>query len=263
MNLLFFDVDGTLLEFSQGIRELSPGLKSALQTLRERGDKYFICTGRSHGTLPSAIREMGADGFSLCAGAFVTLNGEEIRNVHFSQDTLDFILHRLGQFDTILYLECGLDLYTNRYGTPKIDQYNRHYGIDAAYLKPLGSAKGLKVNKISVTFLNMADAEAMEDFPDHGLTVLVQPSPDSFDITLAHSTKRDGIKAVRQYLDPARKARIIAFGDNYNDIEMIEYADIGVAMGNGPQDLKDIADLVTLPVEEDGVLAGLRRLGLV
>ena len=44
---------------------------------------------------------------------------------------------------------------------------------------------------------------------------------------------------------------------------MIEYADIGVAMGNGAQDLKRIADLVTLSVEEDGVLHALRQLGIL
>ena len=58
-------------------------------------------------------------------------------------------------------------------------------------------------------------------------------------------------------------ATIIAFGDNYNDIEMIEYADIGVAMGNGPQDLKQIADLVTRSVEDNGVYYGLKTLGFV
>ena len=263
MNLFFFDVDGTLLEFSKGIRDISPELKEALKTIHANGDQYFICTGRSHGALPSAIRTMDADGYSLCAGAFVTMGGEEIRNVHFSQDTLDFILKRLNQFETIQYLECGLELYTNQYDSAVSGGSNEQFGIDPGYLKPLGETKGLKVNKLSVTFLHREDIEAMEDFCDHGITVLSHPSPDSFDITLAHSTKRDGIKAVRQHLDLGRDVRIIAFGDNYNDIEMIDYADIGVAMGNGPDDLKRIADLVTRSVEENGVYYGLRELGVV
>ncbi|KAF5061230.1 HAD family hydrolase [Proteiniclasticum sp. QWL-01] len=262
MNLLFFDVDGTLLEYSKGINTLTPEFRQALRTLRDRGDRYFICTGRSHGSLPQVIRDMEPDGYSLCAGAYVTVGDREIRNVFFPQDTLDFILQRLGQFDTVLYLECGLELYTNQ-PLPADDDYVRRFGIDPAYLLPLGDSAGLEVNKITVTFRRMADIEAMEDFSDHGITVLVQPSPDSFDITLSHSTKRDGLKAVRQHLDPEHRARLIAFGDNYNDIEMIEYADIGVAMGNGAQDLKRIADLVTLSVEEDGVLHALRQLGIL
>lgn len=263
MNLLFFDVDGTLLEFSKGIREISPELKAALAKIHARGDKYFICTGRSHGGLPSVILEMGADGYSLCAGAFVTMKDDEIRNVHFSQATLAFILERLDQFETLQYLECGLRLYTNHYGTEASKRFNESFGIQEKNVERLGETSGLEVNKISVTFKNLADIQCLEDFTDHGITVLVQPSPDSFDITLAGSTKRDGIKAVKQYLGNAQTAKIYAFGDNYNDIEMIEYADVGVAMGNGPHDLKRIADFVTKSVEEDGVLFALKELGLI
>ena len=263
MNLLFFDVDGTLLEFSKGIREISPKLKAALEKIHARGDKYFICTGRSHGGLPSAILELGADGYSLCAGAFVTINGEEIRNVHFSQATLDFILKRFDQFDTLQYLECGLRLYTNHYGTEASKKFNEKFGILEKNLERLGETKGLEVNKISVTFKNMRDIQCMEDFADHGITVLVQPSPDSFDITIAGSTKRDGIKAVKHHLGNVERAKTYAFGDSYNDIEMIEYADIGVAMGNGPHDLKRIADYVTKSVEDDGVLFALKELSLI
>ena len=263
MNLLFFDVDGTLLDFSKGIRDISSELKTALDTIHAKGDQYFICTGRSHGGLPSSILEMGADGYSLCAGAFVRLYDKEIRNVHFSQATLDFILNRLNQFETLQYLECGLRLYTNHYGTPVSKHFNEEFGIRESNLEPLRVTQGLQVNKISVTFKNMADIDAMEDFADHGITVLVQPSPDSFDITLSGSTKRDGIKAVTEYLGDPKDAIVYAFGDNYNDIEMIEFADVGVAMGNGPQDLKNKADYITKNVEEDGVLFALKELGLI
>ncbi len=263
MNLLFFDVDGTLLEFSRGIRDISPELKEALKQVHANGDKYFICTGRSHGGLPSSILEMGADGYSLCAGAFVTVNGQEVRNVHFPQDTLDFILNRLNQFPTLQYLECGLRLYTNHLGTEAARHFNEKFGIREENLEPLTETRGLEVNKISVTFKNLEDIACMEDFADHGITVLVQPSQDSFDITLSGSTKRDGIKAVKQYLGNAKDSKIFAFGDNYNDIEMIDYADVGVAMGNGPHDLKKIADFVTKNVEEDGVFFALQELGLI
>lgn len=261
MNLLFFDVDGTLLDYAQGIRDISPDLRAALATIHQNGDKYFICTGRSHGGLPSTILEMGADGYSLCAGAFVTVGGTVIRNVSFPQETLDFILHRLDQYETLQYLECGLRLYTNHYGTPASRRFNEQFGISEANLEPLVDPQGLPVNKISVTFKNLADIHAMEDFADHGITVLVQPSPDSFDITLTGSTKRDGVRAVRDYYGGT--ATVYAFGDNYNDLEMIDYADVGVAMGNGPADLKAIANFVTRPVEDDGVLHALKELGLV
>ena len=46
---------------------------------------------------------------------------------------------------------------------------------------------------------------------------------------------------------------VIAFGDNYNDIEMIEFAGVGVAMENGEEELKKSADYIALNNNDDGV----------
>ncbi len=48
-------------------------------------------------------------------------------------------------------------------------------------------------------------------------------------------------------------------GDNYNDIDMLKYAGLGVAMGNAPEEVKQAADFVTLSNEEDGVAAALEK----
>ncbi|MEJ7197678.1 HAD-IIB family hydrolase, partial [Staphylococcus epidermidis] len=63
--------------------------------------------------------------------------------------------------------------------------------------------------------------------------------------------KARGIEQVRQFLniDPQH---IIAFGDEDNDIEMIKYAQHGVAMDNGLQELKDIANETTFSNNDDG-----------
>ena len=50
-----------------------------------------------------------------------------------------------------------------------------------------------------------------------------------------------------------KREEIIAIGDNFNDMDMIEYAGLGVAMGNAPGYLKDVAQFVTHSNDEDGV----------
>ena len=55
----------------------------------------------------------------------------------------------------------------------------------------------------------------------------------------------------------------IAFGDSMNDYQMIQEAACGVVMGNGDEALKKIADRVCEPVEEDGVIRELERMGLI
>jgi hydroxymethylpyrimidine pyrophosphatase-like HAD family hydrolase len=52
---------------------------------------------------------------------------------------------------------------------------------------------------------------------------------------------------------------MLAIGDSYNDVDMLRYAALGVAMGNAPQEIKDIADVVTSTNEEDGVAEAIYR----
>ena len=55
----------------------------------------------------------------------------------------------------------------------------------------------------------------------------------------------------------------MAFGDGGNDIPIIEYAGIGVAMGNATPDVKAAADYVTGSVDEDGIISALRHFGVI
>ncbi len=72
------------------------------------------------------------------------------------------------------------------------------------------------------------------------------------EIVKAGLNKAIGLEKIAQYYS-IPKERIIAFGDEDNDLEMIEYAGIGVAMGNAIPQLKTIADKITLTNELDGI----------
>ena len=74
--------------------------------------------------------------------------------------------------------------------------------------------------------------------------------------------KGTGIRAVMERYG-LRREELIAFGDGENDMSMLKLAGIGVAMGNGDQAVKAMADYVTGPVEEDGVSQALRHFGLL
>lgn len=54
----------------------------------------------------------------------------------------------------------------------------------------------------------------------------------------------------------------VAFGDSMNDIEVVQEAGIGVAMGNAVDALKKVADYVTAPIEEDGIYKACEHLHL-
>ena len=73
MLYFFFDVDGTLLPFGQGVPEST---RQAISMIRERGGKSFLATGRSLVEIPPAIRSLGFDGGVYSAGATVMAEGK-------------------------------------------------------------------------------------------------------------------------------------------------------------------------------------------
>ena len=74
--------------------------------------------------------------------------------------------------------------------------------------------------------------------------------------------KGTGIRQLCAALD-VPQSDVMAFGDNYNDLPMLETAGVSVAMGNGDPRIFDRVSFVTAPVEQDGIAKALERLGLI
>ncbi|WP_269461274.1 HAD-IIB family hydrolase [Brochothrix thermosphacta] len=84
----------------------------------------------------------------------------------------------------------------------------------------------------------------------------------SMDVIPANGSKADGIKALLSELNIAIE-NAYAFGDGMNDYEMLQAVGCGVAMGNGKEALKKVADYITDHVDEDGIMKGLKHLNLI
>jgi hydroxymethylpyrimidine pyrophosphatase-like HAD family hydrolase len=76
-----------------------------------------------------------------------------------------------------------------------------------------------------------------------------------------HSTvnKRLAVRWLAEEIMALRPENVMAIGDDFSDIEMLDYAGIGVAMGNAPAAVKACADWVTTTIEEDGVARAVER----
>lgn len=76
-------------------------------------------------------------------------------------------------------------------------------------------------------------------------------------------SKAVGITAMLKKMMDISASEAVAFGDGYNDIEMLGLVGVGIAMGNAETALKQAADFVTKPVHEDGIMFGLKKIGLL
>jgi len=87
----------------------------------------------------------------------------------------------------------------------------------------------------------------------------IYPSkPTYLEIMPTNASKTSAINILQKKFN-VDKAEIIAMGDNYNDIDMLEYAGLGIAMGNAPDNVKKHANDVTLTNDEDGVAEALEK----
>lgn len=83
-----------------------------------------------------------------------------------------------------------------------------------------------------------------------------------FDVIPKGSKKSGGIdKIIAHY--GIRLEETIAFGDGGNDIDMLQHAGIGIAMGNAADNVKTAADYVTTSVDNDGILNALKHFGII
>ncbi|MGF7399955.1 Cof-type HAD-IIB family hydrolase [Thermoanaerobacterium thermosaccharolyticum] len=87
----------------------------------------------------------------------------------------------------------------------------------------------------------------------------IYPSKSTYlEIMPINASKNFAIDLLCKRLN-VKKSEVIAIGDNFNDIDMIKYAGLGIAMGNAPEQVKQFADYVTLTNDEDGVAEAIKK----
>lgn len=255
---VFFDIDGTLRDFTEkGIR---PGTRLAIRLAREHGLRCLIATGRH---LLEIEEENLLDG--LAFDGYILLNGSLCLDEHLSL------------------------LYENPIPVSQIQAmlaFQRELGFSLLFMEK----NALYVSHITAQLAKLqaqigTAIPPVEPCMERGLTNPVyQMSPFSdeltsdvlaarlplcditrwhdggaFDITPKGGSKKLGIQKVMEHYGYSRD-EIAAVGDGYNDIPMIRYAGIGIAMGNGNEQVKAAADYVTDSIEQDGLLHAVEYL---
>ena len=256
MLYFFFDVDGTLLPFGQGVPEST---RQAISMIRERGGKSFLATGRSLVEIPPAIRSLGFDGGVYSAGATVMAEGKCIFSRRMSSKEksvlLDFCREKgfrvLMQSDDGTYvrkedLEYWQSLLLKHVGRLlDIPGLLATDEIPSSMIKLLYicSEEGMPIEKVA--------ASIPEGFSVVANTVGLPPELMG-EVVLSDITKATGIDTVLDFYGGSI-SEAVAVGDGANDIEMVSHAGIGIAMGNATPSLKAVASYITDDVSSDGL----------
>ena len=274
--IIFLDVDGTLVDYEGRIP------KSAIQAIRaarKGGHRVYICTGRSKAEVYQELWDIGLDGMIGGNGSYVEDGGHVVLHQLITKEQCVRIVEKKKEKGLEFYLESNSGVYASEHfaekAQPAVREYSRRKGRDGAEHMTVSQAfpdmiygAGLyrdDLNKISYLLDSYQDfLDAKEQFADmeNGTWGGAGETALFGDLGVKGITKGNAAARLLDYLG-AKQEDTIAFGDGPNDFDMLEYAAVGVAMGNAVAALKDRADYIAAGVDEDGVARALQELGLV
>lgn len=255
--ILVLDIDGTL---TNSRKEISDKTYRSIMAIQERGHKVVLASGRpTPGILPLARKLK----LSEYGGYILSFNGAKV--ISCSNDEIIFqqVLNRdyLPQLhDAARKNGVGLISYEGDcvITDSKIDKYmETEARINTIPIKQVDdfiSYIQFDINKCLMTgepdILKKMEPELKADFSE-GLNIY-RSEPYFLEIMPQNIDKAYSLGKLLDYLGLSRE-QMISCGDGFNDISMIEYAGMGVAMANAQDIVKSKADYITLSNDEDGI----------
>lgn len=253
---VFCDIDGTFFDY-QNNRILESSV-NAFKQLRKKGIKVVLCSGRSKELaqqLP-VFELMEYDGYIGCSGAIVmNENFEIIASDTYTQKQMEEIFH-IGKKHDLHVVSFGeFEFMTKPLDTLSSEFFNQYH----LCIPEVREWNHEALSDICV----LGDGKTLFPLFSHieGLSY-TSSTPYNFDFVKIGVNKANGIKKMMEYWGFCEH-EYLAFGDAYNDIEMIKNANIGVAMGNAEEEVKKVADLVCGPCFEDSIADTLKKLQLI
>ncbi len=255
-SVIFFDIDGTLLDHDKKLPETT---KKAVLDLKEQGHIVAIATGRAPFMYEDLRNELGIDTYVSYNGQYVVLNGEVLYTNPLSNPSLLKLTEAaLANDHPVVYM----DHEAMRANVPEHSYISESISSLKIEHFPAHDPHYYKERDMFQTLLFCPEGEEKqyeESFEDFDF---IRWHPVSCDVLPKGGSKWKGIEKIVDKLG-IPKERQYAFGDGLNDLEMLSMIHHGVAMGNGEEEAKAVAKYVTKSVEEDGILHGLKMVGLL
>lgn len=258
----FFDIDGTLTSFTTHV--VPQSTIDALHALQSNGVKIFICTGR-----PPAQMNVVLDTIPVDFDGIVEFNGQYCidGSGFLEKQTLDStdvttIVRWLDEHEDIVAC-IGEEDYV--YFNHSNDQMRRTWASlgktapDVFFDDPRVRTAEHETFQMSPYISRDQETELLSLLPN---TRGVRWHPDFVDLIPADGGKNRGIQRFLDHYGWSKK-QTISFGDGGNDVDMLRFTGIGVAMGNATEEPRAVADYITDDVDHDGIWNALKHFDII
>ncbi|HLA81270.1 MAG TPA: Cof-type HAD-IIB family hydrolase [Thermoleophilia bacterium] len=251
--LVAADLDGTLLLNST--HELSQMTIDAVRLLSEMGIAMVLVTGRMFRSAARFAHELALDGpLAAYQGAMIreVASGQLLHHDPVSLPLALEILEFVDGADCAVNVYLDDELFVERKNA-YIERYERISGMQAHAVGRLSAFLDRPPTKIGVG----GDPEVLTEILDglcarfRGRANALKTWPFFLEMTNPSATKSNALALLGERMG-FTPAQVLAFGDSYNDADMLSWAGIGVAMGDAPAEVAAMADRRCAPVDDDG-----------
>ncbi|TBL88632.1 sugar-phosphatase [Hafnia alvei] len=264
IKLIAIDLDGTLLNND---RMVAPAVKQAILAAKAQGVHVVLATGRPFIGAQQYLHELELD----TAGCYCLCNnGGLIVHAENGEPLFETLLDNADY----LYLESlsrqvgshfhALDHHKLYTANRDVSKYTVHEsfitGIPLHFCPADEMDKSIRFPKVMmIDHPEVLDAAIARIPPEaYERYTMMKSSPYFLEVLNKDADKGKGIARLAQYLNIPRE-NVMCIGDHGNDLAMVEYAGVGVAMGNAEPAIKDAAQFVTTTNQEDGVAVAINK----
>jgi len=264
--LLCIDVDGTLARDDKSISQVN---KDALKKVNDLGIKIAIASGRAPMSVKSILDDIKIPKIAICLNGTYVIAGENVVSSRFfTQEQLDKAFEIVSSFDTNATFNTPHVSVRSHDVSKEWKKQIENGSLKADYIlahtkeeyKKLIYQYGKEVVKVSILERdNRKYEEIKKAFEDTGLYSVAKSDIDYVDITAKDSTKGQGVIQLAKYFNIPLE-EVVCIGDNENDFEMLQCAGLSIAMENAVKSIKEVADMVTLDNNHDGVAYAIEHM---
>ena len=269
IKLVASDLDGTLLNKN---KEITPRLYHALEKLDALGIYFVPSTGRPFGTVPKAIKELPFLKYVITSNGAAIYDAAEQKNIIESFLTPEAV-------DAVIKIAKELPVITEYFIEGKAyiakDIYDdlAPFNLTESHVTYIKNSRTpvedfwneMKRNNTVLENINLvfADMELRKETWDRlkalGLASVTAATTKNIEITSLFATKAKALEKLCEVLGFTRE-NVLAMGDGDNDMPMIEFAGIGVAMANGEEHIKQAANIIADDCDDFGAAKILEQI---
>lgn len=271
IKLVASDLDGTLLN-KKG--ELSEITKQTVIECLQQGIQVIPCSARIYSEIPAWLKQEKRIKYIVCEnGANIVDNQTEqsVRLLTINQAAFQAVMKHSAPISRCWSMSINNHVYCSNQILREKEQGilsgfdNQKFAKTRTFVEDYRPHLNAQQNNVSKIHFALHDAahrdtlkEALIDIPEVSIT---SSYFRNIEVTHPEATKGNGLRYLMDLLN-YKQEEVIAFGDNDNDITMIEVAGIGVAVENATERLKKVANQVTMHHDDDAVAKTLQAIVL-